>query len=197
MRAVKKAAVQWGIVRVLALVGILGLLGVDCKSPTSPKGGGEADITVTNDYGEALDIYLDGTFKFTLRYKSSIEIDNVTIYHEYALEAREPGTGRLIDSTMVDVQGKSEYTWTIDPPPRIKVINDWTEKQGERLAITMDGVFQFNLERGESRVIMKVDFGERFLAAVNLSTGQEVASISFKINDTGTYEWDIKRVTPD
>jgi hypothetical protein len=179
----------------LALVGLLALLCAHCKSPTSPKGNGEADITVTNDYGSPLDIYLDGEFKFNLRYRWSIEIDDVTVFHEYALEAREPGTGRLIDSTMVDVQLKDKYSWTVNPPPRVKVTNDWTEKLGEKLAVSMDGVFQFNLERGESRMIMKVEYGERFLEAVNPDTGQEVASTSFKIDGNETYEWDIKKIT--
>ena len=75
--------------------------------------------------------------------------------------------------------------------------NDWTEVQGEKLAISMDGVWLFNLERGESRWIMQVDFGERFLAAVNLSTGREVAAISFQVDDNDIYEWDIKRITPN
>jgi hypothetical protein len=77
------------------------------------------------------------------------------------------------------------------------VINDWTEVQGEKLAISMDGVWLFNLDRGESRWIMEVGFGERFLAAVNLSTGREVASTSFQIDDNDTYQWDIKKITPN
>jgi hypothetical protein len=195
MRSVNRSAGRRGIARLLAVVASLALFGVDCKSPTSPKGNGEADISITNDYGTALDIYVDGAFKFTLRWKTTIEIDDVTLYHEYKLEAREPGTGKLIETTLIDVQAEQDYAWTINAAPRFKVINDWSEAQGEKLAISMDGVFQFNLERGESRMIMQVDFGERFLAAVNSGTGGAVASISFNVNANKTYVWDIKRIS--
>lgn len=197
MRSVNRSAGRRGIARLLAVVASLTLFGVDCRSPTSPKGNGEADISITNDYGTALNIYVDGTFKFTLRYKTTLEIDDVTLYHEYKLEAREPATGKLIEITLIDVQAEQDYSWTINAAPRIKVINDWSEAQGEKLAISLDGVFQFNLERGESRLIMQVDSGERFLAAVDPVTGRTVASISFNIIANKTYEWDIKRISPN
>jgi len=197
MRSVNRSAGRRGIARLLAVVASLTLFGVDCRSPTSPKGNGEADISITNDYGTALNIYVDGTFKFTLRYKTTLEIDDVTLYHEYKLEAREPATGKLIETTLIDVQAEQDYSWTINAAPRIKVINDWSEAQGEKLAISLDGVFQFNLERGESRLIMQVDSGERFLAAVDPVTGRTVASISFNIIANKTYEWDIKRISPN
>ncbi len=196
MKAVRRTAVQLGIVRVLALVGILGLFGAGCKSPTSPRGSGEADISITNDHSDVLNIYVDGTFKFALRYRTTIEIDDVELYHEYSLEAREPATGQLIDVTLIDVQTETDYGWTINPPPRIKVTNNWSQVQGEKLAVSMDGVFKFDLERGEIRMIMQVDYGEHFLEAVNLSTGKPVASTSFQIQKNDTYEWDIAHLSP-
>lgn len=195
MRADHPSQARWRAARLLALIAVLGLFGGDCKSPTSPKGQGEADITITNNYGVPLDIYVDGAFKFTLTWKTSIEMDDVPIFHEYILEAKEPASGKLIDSTTIDVQTKTDYSWTIEGPPHIKITNNWSERLSDRLAISLDGVFQFNLSRGESRMIMNVEFGERFLSAVDVATGKQVASTTLKVLDNGLYEWEIKRTT--
>jgi hypothetical protein len=194
--AAQRAVGRTAVIKFLALAGVLGLFLGGCYSPTSPNGKGEADISITNNYGEALDIYVDGVFKFTLRWGTTIEIDDVDLFHEYKIDAKEPVTGRLVDTTLVDVQTKQEYTWTIKSAPAIKVINDWTEIQGQKLAISMDGAFQFNLERGESRMIIRVEFGERYLVAIDLTTGKQIASYTFKINANENYEWDIKRISP-
>ena len=121
MRGVKSAALRWSIVRLLALAGILGLLGAACKSPTSPKGNGEADISITNGYGEALDIYLDGSFQFTLRWGTTIEIDDVTLYHEYTLEARGPAPG--ISSIRRSSMSRRNQV-QLDDPPRAAHLRD-------------------------------------------------------------------------
>jgi hypothetical protein len=195
--AARRAAGRTAAIGFLGLAGILALFFGGCYSPTSPNGKGEADISITNNYGEALDIHVDGAFKFTLRWQTTIEMDNVDLFHEYKIDALEPGTGKLIDTILIDVQEKQEYSWTIKSMPAIRVINDWTEIQGQKLAISMDGVFQFNLERGESRMIMKVEFGERFLVAIDLTTGRQVMSYAFRVNSNDIYEWDIKRISPN
>jgi hypothetical protein len=190
MRSNKRSRSLKAIVRIAGLLGILGLALVQCKSPTSPEGKGEADITVINDSGETVDIYLDGEFKFTLKHKWSIEIDNVSL-EQHELEARELNTGKVIDQETLDVEEKIDYSWTVGDPPDIKVINDY----GKALAIYMDGDYQFDLAREESRWIIDVAYGERFLKAIDTSTGQEVASTSIKVDNNEDYSWTIEKIT--
>ena len=61
----------------LIILGIATFMLGACKSPTSTDASGEADIIVTNDYRDAVDIYMDGEFKFTIGDKWTIEIDDV------------------------------------------------------------------------------------------------------------------------
>ena len=153
-------------IRLVGLIGILILPLITCKSPTSPDGQGEADIIVVNEYGETVDIYMDGSFKFSLRHKSSIEIDNVSL-EEHELEARLVGTETVIDSETITVEEKTDYTWTVEDPPDINVTNQY----GATLKIYMDGNYQFDLADKENRWIMDVSYGERFLKAIKASDG--------------------------
>ena len=173
--------------RVLALAFLLALSGAACKSPTSPDVEGEADIVVTNDYGEALDVSMDGVFRFTIGFKETIEIDNVT-EEIHLLEARVKGTATLVDSEEIEVENLSDYAWTIDNPPDINVIN----QSGLGLRISLDGVVRFDLADEENRWIMDVPFGERFLKATRLSDGRDVASTTLRVEENTDYTWTIQ-----
>jgi hypothetical protein len=170
-------------------MGLLIFSGISCKSPTSPAEG-EADIIVYNDYGETLDVYMDGVFKFSSRHKSSIEIDNVEL-GEHELEAKKIDTGAVVDSGTVEVTDYIDYTWTIDDPPDINVTN----KYGKTLKIYMDGNYQFDLANEENRWIIDVSYGERFLKAVKASDGQEAASATIKVDTNTDYSWTIEKIS--
>ena len=176
--------------RMIAWLGIIILFLTHCKSPTSPDNEGEADIIVTNDCSKIVDIYMDGEFQFTLRHKWSIEIDDVSL-EEHDLEARETGSGATIASETIEVEQETDYTWTVDDTPDIQVYNYYKKTLG----IYMDGYFQFNLEYEESRWILDVDYGERFLKALDASDGSEVASTSIKVDENKDYTWTIQKIT--
>lgn len=171
---------------VTVLVSILILSGTACKSPTSPDAEGEADIVITNNYGETLDVSMDGAFRFTIGFKETREIDNVT-EEVHLLEARLPGTDTLVDSEEIEVENLSDYAWTIDNPPDINVTN----QSGLSLRISLDGVVQFDLNDEENRWIMDVPYGERFLMAIRLADGSGYASITIKVDENTDYAWTI------
>lgn len=172
---------------ILALVILLVFSSAACKSPTSPDGEGEADIVVTNDYGETLDVSMDGVFRFSIGFKDTIEIDNVT-EEIHLLEARIQGTATLVDSEEIEVENLSDYSWTIDNPPDINVTN----KSGLSLRVSLDGVVKFDLADEENRWIIDVPFGERFLKATRLADGREVASITIRVEENTDYAWTIQ-----
>jgi hypothetical protein len=189
IKAERSANPDFLLLRLLALMAILAFSWLGCKSPTSPGGGGEADIVITNDYEEGIivDIYMDGEFKFSLDFKMTIEIDNVSL-DEHTLEARVHATDAFIDSETIDVLEYTDYYWTVDDPPDIKVINQFDKS----LQIFMDGVYQFDLARKEGRWIINVAYGERFLMAVGADDGREVASTTIRVKENTDYSWTIE-----
>ena len=174
------------IMRFALVLGAVILASAACKSPTSTDAGGEADIIVTNDYGSAVDIYMDGEFKFTIGDKWSIEIDDVEI-DEHLLEAKQTGTQTVIVSDTIDVTELTDYTWTVDDPPDIDIINN----SDEILKIYLDGTYKFEIGEEEDRWITDVAFGERLLQAFSAETGLEVASTTIKIEEYKDYTWTI------
>ncbi|MDH7511481.1 MAG: hypothetical protein QHH14_00870 [Clostridiales bacterium] len=190
MRLEKESRRWRGAIRLVGLIGILILPLVTCKSPTSPNGQGEADIIVSNEYGETLDIYMDGSFKFSLRHKNSIEIDNVSL-GEHELEAKIVGEETVVDSETISVEDKTKYTWTIEDPPDINVTNNF----GTSLKIYMDGNYQFDLVDKENRWIIDVPYGERFLKAMRTSDEKEAASTTIKVDDNADYSWTIVKIS--
>lgn len=169
----------------LLLSGLMIFVLSECKSSTSSSTG-EADIAVTNEYGEALNIYMDGVYQFLLEYKDTKEIDNVSLA-THKLEARKVGTDAVVDSKEIDVEDKQDYTWTINGPPRIQVTNNY----GETLSIYMDYTYQFDLRDKEDRWIYDVTFADHFLQAIRPSTGKEVASKTITVNEDTTYSWSV------
>ncbi len=159
---------------------------LQCKSTTSSTGV-DAYITVTNSYGEALNIFMDSVFQFLLENKDSKIISHVT-QANHKLEAYKVSTSTKVDSTEIDVVQITGYTWTINGPPRIQVTNNY----GETLSIYMDYKYQFDLVDTEDRWIFNVTFADHFLQAIRPSTGKEVASTTITVDANQAYTWSVQ-----
>jgi len=171
---------------VLAAAALLLISAWSCKSPTSPDAG-EADIIVSSRWTEPLDIFMDGAFKFTLTYKNTAEIDNVSL-ERHQMEAKTQATGEIVLQEILEISAKTDYTWTIQHRARINCINAFDVP----LKIYMDGVFQFNLASGENRWILEVPLGDRFLAAFRIINGQQAQSATIKVTQNKDYTWGIR-----
>ena len=161
------------------------ITGIFCKSPIAPKNG-EADIIIANDFNQTLDIYLNGNFKYSLPYGHNFEIDNVAL-GSYQLEAMTEGTNNMMASTTIDVTQYKDYTWYIDDPADINIVNS----SGINLKIYFDGSFIFDLADEENRWILDVTHGEHFISAQRASDGTTFASITMKIDKDTDYSWTI------
>lgn len=187
MMKIKHLRTHLSRVGIFVLLGASAFLLMNCHSPTSPGGEGEADIVIYNEYGEPVDIYMDGSFKFTIQKNNHIEIDDVS-YGEYEFEAKKANESELIDTETILVEEDIDYTWVIDDPPDIRVYN----YSGETLEIYMDGDYQFDMEDEEDRWIIDVPYGERFLQAKRKSDGIQIASITIKADENADYVWSIE-----
>jgi hypothetical protein len=179
----------------LSLIGILVLFCAGCESIFGPKSEETsstddseiARIIVYNNYNNgSLDIYMDGVFQFTLAEDDNAKIKDVTL-DEHALVAKVTGTSTVVDDTTIDVTAYSDYTWTIDDPPDIKVTNSF----GTPLKIYMDGEYKFDLENEEDRWLIDVSFGDHYLKALKASDNREVASTTIAVNGNEDYTWTI------
>jgi len=168
-----------------SLIIMLIITGMFCKSPIAPKNG-EADILVVNDIGQTLDIYLNGSFKYSLPYGHNFEIDNIAL-GSYKLEAMTEGTNNIMASTTLDVTQYKDYTWYIDDPADINIVNS----SGINLKIYFDGSFIFDLADEENRWILDVTHGEHFISAQRASDGSTFASITLNIEEDTDYTWTI------
>jgi len=177
----------------LSLVGILVFLYTGCESIFGPKSeettsdddSDIARIIVYNSYENgSLDIYMDGIFQFTLAEDDDAKIKDVTL-DEHDLKAKLTGTSTVVDETTIDVTSYTDYTWTIDDPPDIKITNNY----GSTLKIYVDGEYKFDLQNEEDRWIIDVSFGDHYLRATKASDGREVASTTIEVDGNEDYTW--------
>jgi len=73
---------------------------------------GPCEIIVTNNYGETLQIHLNGTYLGDLDDSYSETISKVT-FGEHTLEAKKPITGEVVASTTFDLIDVGNYFWEI------------------------------------------------------------------------------------
>ena len=191
----KRGMTLYFSIGILIFVGILIFSSMSCESIFGPSSeeeeeeeeDEEARIIVYNNYGEALDIYMDGNFQFLLEHEDDEKIRYVSL-DEHELEAKLANTNTVVDSEEIDVTDYVDYTWTIDDIPDINVINNY----GKTLKIYMDGNYQFDLVDEENRWIIDVAFGEHFLKAIKAADGTEVASTTIDVDENKDYTWVIE-----
>lgn len=170
--------------RILTLLGILMFSLISCDLFDSEEA--VANIIVYNEYGEALDIYIDGYFQFTVEYGSNATIENVREGKHY-LEAKITETETVVEAATVEIITIGDYEWTIGDPPDINVINN----AGQTLKIYMDGEYQFTIVHEENRWIIDVSIGEHYLEAKKESDEAVLYSITIDVAANTDYTWTI------
>lgn len=174
---------------IIVIFAVISLVATNCKSPESPDSGSSvsvATITITNDYGEALDIYLDEILQFMLAYEESKDIEDVSL-DTHRLEAKNVGTDQVVDWYDFEITAVDNYFWIVDDPADINVINN----SGFQLKIYMDGQYQFDLADEENRWILDVSRSEHLLKADKAEDDTEYASITLEVTKNMDYTWEI------
>jgi len=170
--------------RILALSGILMSSLISCDLFEAEQAA--ANIIVYNEYGEALDIYMDAYFQFIVEYGSSAAIENVTEGEHY-LEAKITETETVVEAATVEIITVGDYEWTIGDPPDINVVNN----AEQTLKIYMDGEYQFTIVHEENRWIIDVSIGEHYLEAKRESDEAVLYSTTIDVAANTDYTWTI------
>ena len=71
------------------------------------------DINVTNNYGVALKIYMDGNYQFDIADEEDRWIMNVS-FGEHFLKALKASDDKEIASTTLVIEANKDYIWTIE-----------------------------------------------------------------------------------
>ena len=169
-------------------IGIFLLASTACRNVTTPDDlTEEIIITVQNDCGIAVDIYMDKNFQFKIEYSESNTINNVSLgLHEF--EAKKKGTETLLSYLQVDIYEKTNYTWTILSEASLHVTNAY----GETLSIYEEGELLSDIGAQGTLVIENILYGEHLFRATT-SDGTEVASLSLVMDENKPYLWTINK----
>lgn len=177
------------IAGMIVWLGILMLSSISCKNPAGPdQEPTHATITVGNVCGATLDIYMDGTFQFSVEYLESKVISNLSV-GTYELEALKNDNQLLVETKTFEISRLSDYIWTVESSAIITVKNEY----GETLSIYTDGTYQDDLADQGTMVFQYVPYGEHLLEAVRPSDDTKVATITVNVDENITYFWTISR----
>jgi hypothetical protein len=169
-------------------LGVFLLASSGCKNTTTPDGNEKPTITVRNDCGLAVDIYMDGVYQFFLENKEYYYIENVTP-GTHQLEAKNKGTETLLKSVSAEISATSNYTWTIKSAAGVTITNSY----GETLSLYGDGTYQTDIEDRSSNAILNIPYGEHLFEAKRPNESQVLASTRIEVLGDNGYTWTITK----
>ncbi|MDH4271116.1 MAG: hypothetical protein OEW18_03970 [Candidatus Aminicenantes bacterium] len=178
---------SWGAVVLIALAGILTLLGVSCKSNSSAETG-LSSITVTNKCGLKIEVYLDETIRLTLDDLANGTIDNVSL-GTHLLEAKKAEGGMEILSMSLTTEADVMYNVTVEGLAKLHVTNQY----GEILSIYADDDYLGDIGDQITQTVHKVRFGTHKYEAKTKTDGTVVATITIDVTEPIEYTWVIKK----
>jgi hypothetical protein len=178
--SIKRHLLAFGVA-VLICVLIVGFYG--CKKRVIPP----SQITVSNECGVTIDVYMDGVYQFLIFDGFTKTIKDIE-WGTYTLEAWWNGTGELIDSEEFDIRFSEEFLWHIWSSAHIQVTNNY----GVTLSIYGDDVHVGDLEDQEISFMENVPFGDHQLEA-RLEDGTVVETNTVTVDKQVTYVWKIEK----
>ena len=174
---------------VIFWLSILLLAPISCKSTSGPDNGiTTITVTVSNECGVALDIFMDNNFQFSLEYQESNSIQNVSL-GEHEFEAKKKGTEVLLSYISVELTEITNFVLTILSEASFHVTNEY----GEDLNIYGDGELLSDIGSPATLIIENVLYGEHLFEAKKVSDGTSVASITVDFAENKAYFWTINK----
>ena len=173
---------------VIIWLSIFLLAPLSCKNPTSPDDGiTTARMTVSNDCGVAVDIFMDKTLQFSVEYQESKIIQNISV-GEHEFEAKNKDTEIVLSNVTVDLFEPRDYVLTITSEASLHITNDY----GESINIYGDGNLLSNIGSPGTLIIENVLYGVHLFEATKVSDGTAIASISIDFAENKAYFWTVK-----
>lgn len=146
-----------------------------------------SNLTVSNECGLAVNVYMNGAFQFYLEYGFMKTIKNLD-WGTYKLEARRSATDQIVASEDVYVRLNDEVIWHVWSSAGIRITNNY----GIELSIYGDNVHVGDLDDQQTSLMEHVPYGERKLEA-RLSDGTVVKSTTVSVTEDINYTWVIEK----
>lgn len=162
---------------------------ISCKNTTSPENEiSEIKITVINECGVAVDIYVDKNFQFTVEYLESKTIRNLSL-GDYEFEAKKKGTDIQLAFLSVELTEIVDFVWTLQSEASFHITNEY----GETLNIYGDDNLLNEIISPSTLIIENVPYGVHLFEAKKVSDGTIVDSISIDFAEIKAYFWTINK----
>jgi hypothetical protein len=162
---------------------------ISCKNTTGPDNEiTTISITVSNECGIEVDIYMDNVFQFSVEYQASRDITNISL-GEHTFEAKNKGTDTVLSNLSVEITEVTQFTWTILSEANFHVTNEY----GESLDIYGDGDLLSEIVHSATLVVENVLYGQHFFEAKKVSDDTLAASITIDFVENKNYFWTISK----
>jgi hypothetical protein len=172
---------------IVALLGALMFSFISCTTPNNPDQL-VTDVIAVNSCGAAVDVFMDGTFQFSIENNYHQTIYGVS-QGSHLFEAKKKGTEILVSSATLTISPYQTYEYDIIGPCAVTVTNEF----GETLQIFSDETYQFDLYDNSSIAIAQVAFGVHSLSAAKKSDSAVVATTSIDFQEIKEYKWIITK----
>jgi hypothetical protein len=146
------------------------------------------DLVIDNQCGVAVDIFMDGTYLFSIEYLENKTAEDVA-QGSHFLEAKKRGTGIIVASITQEVVGGGNLLWIVETSASITVTNEF----GEELRIYANGTYIGNLADKQSDTVANVIYATHQFDANKASDNTNVASHTFNVVDNIEYTWTIRK----
>lgn len=165
----------------LSCVFLLGM--ISCNKIIAPDG----IITISNECGLAIDIFLDGVYQFFVEYEDTKSIEDLRD-GAFEIEARRKGSGEFVGRETIAVRFNTIYTWHVMSSASIKIIN----KYGETLYIYGDDIYSAVVDDQFETVLYNAPYGDRRMEAIT-SDDTVIATTTISVLLDILYEWTINK----
>jgi len=176
----RKRLLSIGVISIICVV----FLGFgSCKPAAIPA----AVAKVINGCGVAIDIFLNGEYKFFLENDQSQSLEDLS-NGDHVLEARRKGSDIYVDRLELNVIFNQLYTWTVWSSASINIINNY----GETVDLYGDDVYSGPLADQTDAILEHVPYGDHKLEA-KINDDTVVATTNISVLVDLTYEWTINK----
>ena len=164
------------------LTAVLGLSLTGCKHTTTETLA--SSITITNNCGAEIDVYMDGALKSTVAVDGQGSIADVTPA-SHLLEAKLKGTSDLVYSQTLTITAGTITTFTVNGQAVLRITNNFPDI----LKIYANAIYLGDIGPGLVQSISRVKFGTYAMLAFKRADLTEVASTSIGVTAVQTYDW--------
>lgn len=175
-------AQRWGVIIGLSFLMVMAF---SCKSSTGPDDRPEdALVTVSNETGVTVDIFMDGIYQFTIDDLDYNQIEHVSL-QTHELVAKRAGTEIIVTSVTKEFTDNIAYLWTVRTSAYLTITN----QVGETVTIQQGSNVIATIEDQNTYGLSNMPYGSYTLKAIRESNGYTADTLSIDIEENKEYIW--------